>query len=151
MTEHLPIERYEDDGFRLDRRLIHDWAEDILRDGDVRDYESRQAMELFDKISQATAENEFLAGAVELTDRTELENQILTTMFEGLSELSEGLEYYGDVSAVVADAESGTEKEILITGLELNNADSYQVSVRSSDGDLYLYEDLKKVIIPSDK
>lgn len=149
MSEIFSVEQ-QGEGFRLDRKLVHDWAKDILHDGDVRDREAREAVEFFDKISQFREQNEYIAGAVEQTYASELDNFIRTQMFDGILELSEGLEYYGDVSAVVYDNNTDQEKLIRINGLELSDSDSFQVSLRSSDGDLYEYKNFRELLMPDD-
>ena len=135
--------------FRLPSDEVHGWAGDILsiNGGSALDAESRVALD-FLRVSRGYADNELVVDLVPSEEQSlEALAAIRERTIEGLAELSEGLQHYGDVMVIVRREGEQTDQVVQLVGLELDG-DSYQVRLIDGAGNCYSYREYQSLLLP---
>lgn len=154
IAEHLATELEPE--FRLSRDEIHNWAQAVLvsNRGDVIDSDamSREAISLIRQLKEyegrpAVDSNYIIVDMLKSVDLGIMELEVRKRILEGLAELSEGLDFYRDVQAVVAD-EGGGDRVIDLRGVTLLSDNGYGIGIVDGQGSVYDYEKFKALLTP---
>ena len=147
-----PIDKDPEREFRLERREVYDCVQEILQEkhGGIfnTDDESKQAMDIITLLRGAVDNNEIIREAIKSVNLDTLQQKILERNEAYLKELSEGLNFYGDVQAIITE-EPERNRVIDLKGIVVTNRETYEIGLIDERGDIHEYSKYKGLLAPT--